>query len=185
MEDKQIITLYFQRDEQAIAETGNKYGAFCHRIAMNILSIAEDAEECVNDTYFRVWNTIPPTVPESFRAFIGRITRNLSISRYRTLRAKKRYSGLEVMLSELEDCVPSSGNVEQEIEIRTLAQMISDWLDELPEADRMLFIRRYWFGDEVKVLAKNTGMLEKSMAQKLYRLRLRLKSDLEKKGVAL
>lgn len=185
MEDKQIIALYFQRDEQAITETGNKYGAFCHRIAMNILSIAEDAEECVNDTYYRVWNTIPPTVPESFRAFIGRITRNLSISRYRTLRAKKRYSGLEVMLSELEDCVPSSENVEQEIEIRTLAQMISDWLDALPEEDCILFIRRYWFGDEVKVLAKSTGMLEKSMAQKLYRLRKRLKSDLEKKGVAL
>ena len=107
MEDKQIIELYFQRNETAIAETANKYGAFCHKIAMNILSIREDAEECVNDTYHSVWNQIPPTNPNSFRSFLGRITRNLSISRFRTLRAQKRYAGMELMLSELEECIPT------------------------------------------------------------------------------
>ena len=111
MDDKQIIELYFKRDECAIRETQSKYGAFCNRIAMNILSIREDAEECVNDTYYSVWKQIPPTVPESFRAFLGRITRNLSISRFRSMRAKKRYSGMEVMLSELNDCVPSAETV--------------------------------------------------------------------------
>ena len=185
MEDKQIIELYFNRNEQAITETGNKYGTFCHRIAMNILCIHEDAEECVNDTYFRVWNQIPPTVPESFRAFLGRIVRNLSISRYRQMRAKKRYSGLEVLLSELEDCVPSSCDVEQVIERNALSEMISDWLDSLPEEDSVLFVRRYWFGDENKTLAQNSGKSVKTLTQKLYRMRKSLKSDLEKKGVAL
>ena len=129
MDDKQIIDLYFARSEQAVRETEQKYGAFCHRIAMNILGIHEDAEECVNDTYYSVWKQIPPTVPESFKAFIGRITRNTSISRFRTLRAKKRYSSMDVMLSELSDCVPSSGNVEQAVEVNQFSEYISDWLD--------------------------------------------------------
>ena len=133
MEDKQIIELYFERNEQAIRETENQYGSFCLRIAMNILSIREDAEECVNDTYYSVWKQIPPTVPVSFRAFLGRITRNLSISRFRAMRAKKRYSGMEVLLSELEDCVPSSVNVEQFMEAKQLSEYISDWLDSFSE----------------------------------------------------
>lgn len=185
MDDKQIIELYFQRDEQAIKETEVQYGAFCLRIAMNILSIREDAEECVNDTYFAVWKQIPPTVPESFRAFLGCITRNLSISRFRAMRARKRYSGMEVMLSELEDCIPSCETVEQSIEAKELSEYISDWLDSLPEEDCALFVRRYWFGDEVQVLAGKCGVTAAQMAQRMYRLRKSLKTALEEKGVAL
>ncbi len=185
MDDKQIIELYFERNEQAIKETQDKYGAFCHRIAMNILGIHEDAEECVNDTYYSVWKQIPPTVPEVFKVYLGRITRNLSISRFRAMRAKKRYSSMEIMLSELNDCVPSSSNVEQTIEVMQLSDYISEWLDSLPEEDCALFVRRYWFGDEVQELAKKCGITAANMAQRMLRLRKSLKAALEQKGVAL
>lgn len=185
MDDKQIIELYFERNEQAIKETETKYGAFCHRIAMNILGIHEDAEECVNDTYYSVWKQIPPTVPEVFKVYLGRITRNLSISRFRAMRAKKRYSSMEIMLSELNDCVPSSSNVEQTIEVMQLSDYISEWLDSLPEEDCALFVRRYWFGDEVQELAKKCGITAAKMAQRMLRLRKSLKTALEQKGVAL
>lgn len=185
MDDKQIIELYFERNEQAIKETQNKYGAFCHRIAMNILGIHEDAEECVNDTYYSVWKQIPPTVPEVFKVYLGRITRNLSISRFRAMRAKKRYSSMEIMLSELNDCVPSSSNVEQTIDVMQLSDYISEWLDSLPEEDCALFVRRYWFGDEVQELAKKCGITAAKMAQRMLRLRKSLKAALEQKGVAL
>lgn len=185
MDDKQIIKLYFNRDEQAIRETEIQYGNFCLRIAMNHLSICEDAEECVNDTYYSVWKRIPPTVPESFRAFLGRITRNLAITRFRAMRAKKRYSGMEVMLSELEDCVPSFVNVEQSIEAKLLSGYISAWLDSLSEEDCALFVRRYWFGDEVQLLAVECGVTAAQMAQRMLKLRKSLKAALEEKGVAL
>ena len=185
MDDKQIIELYFERNEQAIKETQDKYGTFCHRIAMNILGIHEDAEECVNDTYYSVWKQIPPTVPEVFKVYLGRITRNLSISRFRAMRAKKRYSSMEIMLSELNDCVPSSSNVEQTIEVMQLSDYISEWLDSLPEEDCALFARRYWFGDEVQELAKKCGITAAKMAQRMLRLRKSLKAALEQKGVAL
>ena len=184
MDDKQIIELYFERNEQAIKETDVKYGAFCHRIAMNILDIREDAEECVNDTYYFVWKQIPPTVPEVFKVYLGRITRNLSISRFRAMRAKKRYSSMEIMLSELNDCVPSPSNVEQTIEAMQLSEYISQWLDSLPEEDCALFVRRYWFGDEVQELAKKCGITAAQMAQRMLRLRKSLKASLEQKGVA-
>lgn len=185
MEDKQIIELYFQRDETAISETANKYGAFCHKIAMNILSIREDAEECVNDTYHSVWNQIPPTNPNSFRAFLGRITRNLSISRFRLLRAQKRYAGMELMLSELEECIPANNTVENTIESKELSTYINEWLTALPEQEALLFLRRYWYGDSVKNLAKRTNTTAAKMAQTMLRLRRSLKAYLEQKGVTL
>ena len=185
MEDRQIIELYFQRNETAITETANKYGAFCHKIAMNILSIREDAEECVNDTYHSVWNQIPPTNPNSFRAFLGRITRNLSISRFRTLHAQKRYAGMELMLSELEECIPTQNTIERTIESKELTGYINKWLTTLPEQDTTLFLRRYWYGDSVKDLAKKTNTTAAKMAQTMLRLRKSLKAYLEQKGVTL
>ncbi len=185
MEDHQIIKLYFARNEQAIQETESKYGKYCYRIAKNILSIHEDAEECVNDTYFSVWKQIPPTMPEVFRLFLGRITRNISISRFRSLRSKKRYNGMETLLSELDDCVPSSESVEEVVEAMQLSEFINSWLDELPEEEAMLFVRRYWFGDEVQALATACGISAAKMAQKMFQLRKSLKAFLEEKGVAL
>lgn len=185
MDDKQIIELYFNREESAIMETAHKYGAFCHRIAMNILSIREDAEECVNDTYLAAWKKMPPEMPNSLCAFLGRITRNLSISRYRSNHAKKRYSGMEVLLSELNDCIPSMEQTEQIIERNRLSSLISDWLDTLPKDDCTLFVRRYWYGEPVKLLAKQYGCTPNRMTQRLLRLRNSLKTILEKEGAAL
>ena len=115
MEDQGIIRLYFNRDQEAIRQTDRKYGRQCRRTARNILAIPEDAEECVNDTYLAAWNTIPPERPRTLGAYLGRIIRNLSISRYRANHAQKRYAGLEAMLSELEECVPGRADVEAEL----------------------------------------------------------------------
>lgn len=185
MDDTQIIDLYFARDEQAIAETEQKYGRFCWRIAMNVLDVWEDAEECLSDTWLSAWKQIPPTIPQSLKAFLGRMVRNLSISRFRAMRAKKRYNGMEVLLSELGDCVPSDQNVEQTVEAKELSGYISDWLDSLPAEDCALFVRRYWFGDSVQELAKRCGITAAQMAQRMLRLRKGLRTALEEKGVAL
>lgn len=185
MEDNQIIELYFSRDESALTETATKYGAFCLRIAMNVVNVREDAEECVNDTYHTAWNQIPPTKPDSFKAFLGRIVRNFAISKYRAMHAKKRFNGLEVMLSELEDCIPSTKSVEQEIEAKELSEYINIWLEGLKAEDRALFVRRYWYGDEIHELAKKCGVTGTQMTQRMLRLRRKLKAFLEEKGVVL
>lgn len=185
MEDQQIIELYFCRDESALTETAKKYGTFCLRIAMNVLNVKEDAEECVNDTYHTAWNQIPPTKPESFKAFLGKIVRNCSISKYRARHAKKRFNGMELMLSELNDCVPAAGDVEQEIEAKELTEFINLWLEGLKTEERVLFVRRYWYGEEVRDLAKKCGVTATKMTQKLLRLRRKLKAFLTEKGVVL
>lgn len=185
MEDNKIIDLYFRRDESALTETANKYGTFCLRIAMNVVNVREDAEECVNDTYHTAWNQIPPTRPDSFKAFLGRIVRNFAISKYRALHAKKRFNGLEVMLSELGDCIPATESVEQEMEAKELTEYINSWLADLKQEDRVLFVRRYWYGDEVKDLARKCGVSGTQMTQRMLRLRRKLKEYLTEKGVVL
>lgn len=183
MEDGQIIELYHSRDEAAIAESEKKYGGLCRCIAMGILSVREDAEECVSDTWHAAWRKMPPERPGSLRAFLGRITRNLSISRYRANRAQKRYDGMEVMLSELSDCIPSPNDVERHLDRSFLAGTISRWLDSLPGEDRRLFVRRYWYGDSVQALALESGCPAGRMAQRMLRLRRSLKTVLEKEGI--
>ena len=185
LEDLQIIELYWQRDEQAITETGQKYGRFCSRIAMNILCIREDAEECVSDTYHRVWNSIPPERPNAFLAWLGRIVRNLSLNRYQKNRAQKRYSGMDTMLSELEECIPSPGSVEQSIETAELSNIINEWLKTLPHEDCTLFVRRYWNGDSLSDIAKEMSVTSGKLAQRMYRLRKSLRIVLEKKGITI
>lgn len=183
MEDKQIIDLYFARDEQAIRETESKYGAFCLRIAMNLLRLREDAEECVNDTYGAAWNSMPPQRPNVLPSFLGRITRNISISRFRANRAAKRYQGMETMLSELSDCVPDVKNGEETDGV-LLADTISRWLDRLPGDDCALFVRRYWYGDGLAELGQKYGSRERA-AKRLFILRRGLKEHLEKEGIVL
>ncbi|MCC8077133.1 MAG: sigma-70 family RNA polymerase sigma factor [Oscillospiraceae bacterium] len=185
MEDDEIVTLYQRRDEQAIRATAEKYGGYCLHIAQNLLGIREDAEECVNDVYFALWSRIPPELPRCLRTFLGRVTRNISISRFRALRAQKRYSGMEILLSELDDCVPATENVERAAEQRALPGIISDWLESLPTDDCILFVRRYWYGDTTKALAQRTSCTENQMAQRMLRLRKSLKHYLEQKGVSL
>ncbi len=185
MEDSSIIKLYFERNEQAIAETDLKHGVFCRCIAMNILGIHEDAEECVNDTYLALWNNIPPCRPDSLRAFLGRITRNLSLSRYRANRSKKRYRGLEALLDELSECIPSAEYTEQSIDCIQLSALLNSWLASLSGDDRALFIRRYWFGQSINSLSKDCCRSENSTAQRLFRLRKKLKYLLESEGISI
>ena len=185
MDDADIVALYWERDERAITETDRKYGPYCRAIALNILSVREDAEECVNDSYHSAWNAMPPQRPDRLPPFLGRIVRNLSISRWRRERAKKRYSGLENLLSGLEECLPDPKGVEQEVEGRALTRRIEDWLEGLSRDDRAVFLRRYWYGQEVQALAKAWGVTPNQMAKRLQRLRKSLKQDLEQEGITV
>lgn len=183
MDDLAIVELYHRREERAIAESDKKYGAFCLSIALRLLVLRQDAEECVNDTWYAAWNRMPPDRPQLLGAFLGRITRNLSISRWRRDHAKKRYEGIEVLLSELEDCVPASGTVGEGLDREELSQAISAWLDGLTEQNRRLFIRRYWYGHPVKELAAERDEKANSLSQRLLRLRKELRTYLESEGV--
>lgn len=182
MEDQQIVELYWQRDESAIAETECKYGTFCLGIAMSLLSNSEDAKECVNDAFYQAWSLIPPERPEKLRPWLGRIVRNISISLWRKNHRKKRYSGVEEILSELEEAVASSIPIEREVESAELGQVINAWLKALPRDDRVLFVRRYWYGISLNGLAQESNIPPKRLAQRMYRLRLALRAFLEKEG---
>ncbi len=184
MEDQQIIELYWNRHERAIAETQQKYGRYCRRIAESLLS-PEDAEECVNDAYYRMWNLIPPERPRKLRAWLGKLIRNMAIDRWRKDHAQKRFSAMEEMLGELEDCVPSPRTVENEVEDAQLGEVISQWLLSLTPGDRVLFVRRYWYGIPLNQLARQQGITCGALSQKMHRLRLNLKSTLEKEGITL
>ena len=185
MEDTGIIALYWQRDERAIAETDSKYGSLCRRIAMNILRCFSDSEECVSDTYLKAWDTMPPQRPESLKAYLGRIVRNLSISRYRALHAQKRYAGAEVLLSELGECVSAPETVSRQAEAGELTALIEAWLGTLDEEARALFLRRYWYGDGVGELAGELGVRPNALTKRLGRLREGLRRYLESEGVAV
>ena len=171
MEDSEIITLYWNRDERAIAETGTKYGPFCQRIAQNILTVREDAEECVSDTYQQAWTSIPPLRPQRLRPWLGRVVRNLAINRWRRDHAQKRYAGLEALFSELEECIPSGETAERQLEEGELTQVLNDWLASLSQSDRVLFLRRYWNGEPLKELEQAYGLTHSTLAKRMYRLR--------------
>ena len=185
MEDLQIIELYNARIETAIKETDTKYGRMLHGIALNILSNHWDSEEIVNDTYGKAWNAIPPEKPNSLGAYLGRITRNLSINRWNEQRAKKRYDGAELLLYELGDCIPATQTVENVIDAKEQAKIIDTWLGTLSTDNRVLFLRRYWFGDAVSSLAKECGTSANKLAGRLYRLRQGLKKALEQEDISL
>lgn len=185
MEDSQIMDLYWKRNEYAIVETDRKYGALCHNIAMNLLSVHEDAEECVNDTWNEAWNQLPPQRPENFKAWLCRIVRNISINLWRKNHAQKRYSGINQIFEELEDCIPSPRSIEQEIEDAELGKCISTWLLTLSAEDRILFVQRYWSGRALNGLAEEYDIPTGRLAKKMYCLRLSLKSALEKEGINL
>ena len=182
MEDTAIIELYWARNEDALTQTDLKYGPMCRSLAFGILSDREDSEECVNDTWHRAWDTMPPQRPDSLRAYLGRIVRNLSISRLRRRNAQKRGPGIKIMFSELEDCLPAAVSVEQELDANELASAISRWLRTLDADDRVLFVRRYWYGEPVQTLAAQWSFEPNRMAKRMLKLRRSLKQWLEKEG---
>lgn len=183
--EKRIIALYQERNERAIEMTDAQYGSFSRALSFRILRSHEDAEECVNDSYMKLWNTIPPTVPQSLKAYLGRIVRNLSLSLFRKKKAEKRDEGATVLFSELEDCIPAENDVEQAVEHKELVQMIEQWLEAEKDENRRLFMLRYWYGEPLGELAKRFSLSERKTADRLYRIRLRLREYLEKEGVSV
>lgn len=183
MEDKQILELYWARSEQAIAETGRKYGAPVRRVALNILRDEQDADECVNDTWLGAWNSIPPSRPDPLRSFVCRIARNLATKRYHANRAEKRNSQYDLALDELSECIPDSQSVEEACEARELAAGIDRFLDTLSYEDRFLFMRRYWYADSLPDAARMAGMRYGTAAVRLHRVKEKLKQHLQKEGL--
>ena len=180
MEDKEIIALYFDRDERAIRETADKYGDFCEGVAMGILGNRQDAEECVSDTYLRTWNSIPPKRPDSLKAFVGKIARNLSIDRLRHRHIARHDSDMEIMLSELEPYLPA-----QEEEGSALTDLLDGFLDGLDALDRRLFMGRYWHGYTVARMAEHYGLTPNAVSLRLHRVREKLRDYLQKGGYHL
>lgn len=185
MEDNEIISCLLKRSEDAIVEISRKYGSYCFQIANNILSSREDAEECVNDTWNIVWNTVPPTKPVSLKAYLGKIVRNQALIKYRTYHAQKRFCGLELIMDELDECIPSNTDIEEEANSNMLTGMINTWLGTLSSGDRVLFLRRYYLCESVKDISERYDLNQNAASQKLLRLRNRLKDYLDKRGYIL
>ena len=181
MQDREIICLYRNRDERAVTETDKAYGAYCRSIAQTITGNALDAEECVNDTYLHAWNAIPPQCPEKLSAFLGRITRNLSLDRVRRNHAQKRGGGEYVQITEeLEACLPSADDTARDVENAALKSVVNAFLRTLRERDRALFLLRYFYMKPITACAEACGVSENNAKVTLHRLRKKLKAFLEK-----
>lgn len=186
MDDNNIIKLFWERSEEAIVETSKKYSNYCFTISYNILYNNEDAKECVNDTYLRAWNTIPPNRPNRLATFLGKITRNLSLNRYKYIKAGKRGFGqVELVLSELEACIPAPMDTEQIFDELVLTEAINKFLDNQKKIKRIVFIQRYWYLMPIKEIAEQNNMSESKVKSMLFRTRNELKVYLEKEGIIL
>lgn len=186
MVDQQIVELYCQRSESAIVETDIKYGRYCHTIANRILSNEEDSKECVNDTYLKAWESIPPHRPDPLSAFLGRITRNLALNRYKHDRAKQRApERVPLVLEELHECVPDPKTTDQLIDDLVLTDLLNRFLAALSIENRMIFMRRYWYLSPVKRIAMDYSLSESKVKMSLLRSRNKLKRMLEKEGFIL
>ena len=186
MDDNSIIELYFARDEQAISETKNKYGKYCLKIAYNVLGNSEDAEECENDTYLGVWNAIPPSRPQIFSAFIGRIARNISLKMLRAKTADKRRSSEAVIsLDELGECIPDGQGFADSLEEGELAEIINSFLGSLNATERRVFVCRYWYCDSITDICKQFGFGQSKVKMMLLRTREKLSAYLNERGVLI
>ncbi len=178
--DAAIVDLYFARDEKAIQRTDEKYGKFCHRLAVSILSNAQDAEECVNDTYLKTWNSIPPTRPRSLQAFLGRIVKNISINRYHEKKAKRRNRDFDLSLEELEECIPMPDERAGE-----LPALLDGFLAGLDPLERKLFCGRYWHGYSMEILANTYGLTVNAVTLRVARTRKKLQAYLTERGYSI
>ena len=183
MEDAAIVDLYFDRDEEAIACSRDKYGRMLFGIALNILRLREDAEECENDTYFTAWNKIPPDKPTMLGAYLSRITRYLSLNRRKKDEAEKRPQRLSAIESELLECLPDNETPETVFENGCLRETINSFIRVQKQEERIVFLRRYFYGDSIDKIAGRTGFSESKIKSILHRLRARLKETLEKEGL--
>lgn len=185
MDDRHIIDLYFSRSQQAITEASDKYGRYCHAIAYNILGSDQDAEECVNDTWMRSWEAMPPQRPSRLSAFLGKITRNLALNRYDNYHAKKRGEGeVPLVLLELEEWI-GKDTLNEALDEKALTDAIAAYLRTQPLLRRMIFIRRYWYCNSIVVIAKQLSCTESKVKSTLFRMREELKNHLREEGIFL
>lgn len=190
MNDGEILNLYWSRNEQAIAESEKSYGKYCYSIAFRILHDREDSDECVNDTWLRAWNAIPPGRPSRLSLFLGTITRNLSFDKWKHKKAMKRGNGeIEVALEELSECIPAvhgmANTVEEAVEAAELGRMLNCFLHTLPERECNIFLRRYWYVEEYQEIAGRYGLNLNTVKTSLFRTRKKLRDYLEQEGVIL
>lgn len=183
MDDDRIVNLYWSRSENAISETSKKYGNYCYSIAYNILGNAEDADESVNDTYLDAWNSIPPHRPSILSTFLGKITRRISIDKWRSRTAEKRGGGeIVLVLDELSDCIPSNQSVEHEVELAELSQLIDSFVMLLPPMERRVFVCRYWYLDPIADIAQRFGFSQSKVKMILCRQRKKLLNCMEREA---
>lgn len=183
MEDREIVELFWTRSEKAIAESNAKYGPYCFAVADNILNSKEDSMECVNDTWLRSWNVIPPKRPDKLKLFFAKITRNLSIDKVRRRTAQKRGMGnFETALNELEECISGDSFIDDALDKKLLSECIEAFLQSIARRDRQFFLRRYFFTEAVSDIAERFGVSENAVSVSLYRTRAKLKKHLEKEG---
>ena len=178
MDDNEIIELFWQRSENALTECGQKYGGYCRIVARNIMGNDGDADECVNDTWLRAWNAIPPAKPSKLKAFLAKITRNLALDRYEAAHSEKRGGGnIEIALDELAD-IPAP-----EAETEEITEAINEFLRSEPPENADIFVKRYWELQSIKEIADEYGYSENKITSMLFRMRKRLKQNLESEGL--
>ena len=185
MQDSKIIDLFFERSEQAITELSTKYEKLCKKISINILGNEEDALECINDSYLVVWNTIPPTKPDNLKYYLCRIVRNNALKKYHNNTAIKRNSHYDIALQELEECVSDNNSIEKELIMAETTRLIDSFLSVQKQENRIIFTRRYFFGDSISDIALRMGMSENNISVRLGRMRTKLRNHLEKEGVEI
>ena len=184
MKDNEIIDLYFERNQAAISETADKYGAYLNAIALNILHCEEDAEETVSDTYFRAWNAMPPTRPNVLRHFLSRITRNLSFDRLRHNSGKYSQRQTLELLDEFDECIPDrAGSAEDALEARELGRLLNSFLSQQEKTDARLFVLRYYYALSISAIAERTALTERQVKYRLSCTRHSLKNYLETEGM--
>lgn len=181
MEDRHILTLLLKRAESAIDALAEKFGSRLHALATNILADPQDAEECVNDTYLALWNAIPPNRPDPLSGYVLRTGRNIALKRLRSNTARKRCTAYDLSLEELSGCI-GAADLQNTLDSRALGRAIDAFLDTLSKENRILFLRRYWFGDSIKTIAAQRHLTENTVSVRLSRIRGRLKDYLTQEG---
>ena len=185
MEDNEIIELFWQRSQRAIAETDQKYGGRLQTLSMNILHDRQDAGECVNDTYHATWNTLPPERPNYFFAYLAKLARNFSFGKYDYYHAQKRCVTVVELSDEIENCIPAPNDLEQKLDSKEIGRIISTFLYEQSSEMRAVFVRRYWYMDPIKDIAEMFQISESKVKSILFRMRNKLREHLEEEDIHL